>query len=92
MANFRQARQALVQRMLEGNGTASHAQRRAAFDNAELEEPLHTLIEKVARHSEMVTDEDFMALRASHLSEDQISNFGNRSGTFQRMLQLDVRY
>ena len=72
MANFRQAKQALVQRILEGNGTASHAQRRAAFDNTELEEPLHTLIEKVARHSEMVTDEDFTALRASGLSEDQI--------------------
>lgn len=41
MANFRQARQALVQGILEGNGTESHAQRRAAFDNAELEEPLH---------------------------------------------------
>ena len=55
MTDFRQARQGLVQRILKGKGTASHAQRRAAFDNAELEEPMHTLIEKVARHSERVT-------------------------------------
>ena len=50
MTDIRQARQGLVQRILEGKGTASHAQRRAAFDNAELEEPMHTLIEKVAGH------------------------------------------
>ena len=49
MTDIRQARQGLVQRILEGKGTASHAQRRAAFDNAELEEPMPTLIEKVAR-------------------------------------------
>ena len=72
MTDIRQARQALVQRTLEGNGTASHARRRAAFDNAEFEEPLHTLIEKVAKHSGQVTDENITAVRASGLSEDQI--------------------
>jgi hypothetical protein len=72
MTDIRQARQALVQRILEGNGSASHAQRRAAFDNAEFEEPLHTLIEKVAEHSGQLTDEDITAARASGLSEDQI--------------------
>ena len=72
MTEIRQARQAFLQRILEGNGTASEALRRAAFDNAELEEPLHTLIDKVARHSDKVTDEDITAARASGLSEDQI--------------------
>ena len=72
MTDIRQARQGLVQRILEGKGTASHAQRRAAFDNAELEEPMHTLIEKVARHSERVTEEDITAPQVSGLSEDQI--------------------
>jgi len=72
MTDFRQARQGLVQRILEGKGTASHAQRRAAFDNAELEEPMHTLIEKVAGHSERVTEEDITAALASGLTEDQI--------------------
>jgi alkylhydroperoxidase family enzyme len=36
------------------------------------EEPLHALIEKVAKHSGQVTDEDITAARASGLSEDQI--------------------
>ena len=72
MTDIRQARQGLVQRILEGKGTASHAQRRAAFDNAELEEPMHTLIEKVARHSERVTEEDITGALASGLTEDQI--------------------
>ena len=72
MTDIKQARQGLVQRVLEGKGTVSHAQRRAAFDNAELEEPMHTLIEKVARHSERVTEEDITAAQVSGLSEDQI--------------------
>ena len=72
MTDIRQARQGLIQRILEGKGTASHAQRRAAFDNAELEEPMHTLIEKVARHSERVTEEDITGALASGLTEDQI--------------------
>ena len=72
MTDIRQARQGLVQRILKGKGTSSHAQRRAAFDNAELEEPMHTLIEKVARHSERVTEEDITAPQVSGLSEDQI--------------------
>jgi alkylhydroperoxidase family enzyme len=37
-----------------------------------LAEPLHTLIDKVARHAYKVTDEDIATARASGLSEDQI--------------------
>jgi len=51
---------------------ASPAQRRAAFNNAGLAEPLSTLIDKVARHAYRVTDGDIAAARASGLSEDQI--------------------
>lgn len=72
MSGFTQARKALVARTLEGDGRASHAQRRAAFDNAGLGEPLSALIDKVARHAYKVTDEDVAAARASGLSEDQI--------------------
>ena len=42
------AYQALVKGVLEGEGTASRAQRRAAFDNALVWEPLRMLIGKVA--------------------------------------------
>jgi alkylhydroperoxidase family enzyme len=72
MSDITQARKALVARTLEGDGRASHAQRRAAFDNAGLAAPLSTLIDKVAKHAHKITDEDFAAARASGLSEDQI--------------------
>jgi hypothetical protein len=72
MSNFTQARKAVVARILEGDGWASHALRRAAFDNAALAEPLSTLIDKVAKHAYKVTDEDIAAAKTSSLSEDQI--------------------
>jgi signal transduction histidine kinase len=72
MTDITQARKALVEQILEGDGRASHAQRRAALDNAGLAEPLRTLIDKVAKHAYKVTDEDIAAARASGLSEDQI--------------------
>jgi hypothetical protein len=72
MADITQARQAVVARILEGDGRASHRQRRAAFDNAGLPEPLSTLVAKVAHHAYKVTDEDIAAARARGLSEDQI--------------------
>ena len=63
---------ATITRVLEGDGKASHAQRRAAFDNARLDEPLSTLVNKVAQNAYRVTDEDIAAVRASGLSEDEI--------------------
>jgi len=72
MSNIVQARRAVVARILQGDGRASHAQRRAAFDNAGLAEPLATLIDKVAKHAYKVTDDDIAAAKTSGLSEDQI--------------------
>ncbi len=72
MSDITQARKAVVARVLDGDGEASHALRRAAFDNAALPEPVRTLIDKVANHACTVTDEDIAAVRASRLSEDQI--------------------
>jgi hypothetical protein len=72
MTDIREARKALVERILEGDGRAPHGQRRAAFDNAGLAEPLSTLIDKVAKHAHKVTDQDIAAAKASGLSEDQI--------------------
>jgi signal transduction histidine kinase len=72
VADITQLRKALVARILEGDGRASHAQRRAAFDDAGLAEPLKTLIDKVAKHAYKVTDEDIAAARGSGLGEDQI--------------------
>jgi hypothetical protein len=72
MSDLTQARKALVARILEGDGRTSHAQRRTAFDNRGLAEPLTMLIDKVAKRAYKVTDEDIAAARASGLSEDQI--------------------
>ena len=72
MSDITAARKALVTRILEGDGMASPAQRRAAFDNAEFPEPVRTLIDKVTKRAYTVTDEDIAAVKASGLSEDQI--------------------
>lgn len=68
----RTAHRTLVTRILEGDGRAPRAQRRAAFENAGLAEPLRTLIDKVARQPTRVTDEDIAAVLASSTSEDQL--------------------
>jgi alkylhydroperoxidase family enzyme len=72
MSDIKRARKAVVARILEGDGKASPAQRRAAFSNTGLGEPQSMLIDKVARHAYRVTDGDIAAARASGLSEDQI--------------------
>src|SRR5262245_36295813 len=75
MPDITHARRAVVGRILKGDGKASHDQRRAAFDNAALAEPLRTLIGKVAKYAATVTDDDIAAARASGFSEDQIFEF-----------------
>jgi alkylhydroperoxidase family enzyme len=72
MANMTNEHEALVRRVLEGDGRAPHAQRRAAFDNSGLTGPIRTLTEKVAKHADKVTDEDITAARSSGLTKDQI--------------------
>jgi alkylhydroperoxidase family enzyme len=72
MSDITKARKALITRILEGDGKASRAQRRAAFEHAGFSEPLNTLIQKVADQACRVTDEDIAATKAYGLSEDQI--------------------
>ena len=69
---LRAAHTAVVVRVLEGDGWAPRAQRRAAFENAGLVDPLGTLIDKVAKRPTRITYEDFAAVKASGLAEDQI--------------------
>jgi alkylhydroperoxidase family enzyme len=72
MSDIRQARKALVSRILEGDGKASSSERKAAFNNSDLAAPLGVLVDKVVRHAHRVTDEDIAAARESGLSEDQV--------------------
>ena len=72
MTDIDKARQALTQRIVDGEGTTSPSQRRAAYDNAGLPDALAGIIDKVAKQSHRVTDDDVAAARASGLSEDAI--------------------
>jgi len=72
MSDIRQGQTMLVRRILEGDGKASSSERRAAFNNSGLAEPVGTLVDKVAKHAYRVTDEDIAAARESGLSEDQL--------------------
>jgi alkylhydroperoxidase family enzyme len=72
MSDIGSARKALVVRILEGEGRASRAQRRAAFDNSGLTGPVGVLVEKVCKRAHEVTDDDVAAARASNLSEDEV--------------------
>jgi len=72
MTDITIVRQALLHRIREGKGDASHAERRAAFENDELPEPLRTLIDKVVKRASDITDEDVAAVRDAGISEDRI--------------------
>lgn len=72
MSNIQQSRKALTSRILEGDGTASHAHRRQAFENAPIEGPPGTLVDKVTKRAHEVTDADIAAARTAGFSEDQI--------------------
>jgi hypothetical protein len=72
MTDISRLRRELITRVLDTEARAPREQRRAAFDNTGLDDPIRTLIEKVADRSYQVTDEDVAAVRDSRLSEDQI--------------------
>lgn len=72
MSDITELHRALLARVLGSAGQAPPGLRRATFDNAGLDEPLRTLIDKVAHHAYRVTDEDVAAVRAAGLSEDEI--------------------
>jgi hypothetical protein len=62
----------LITRILEGYGMTTPVQRRAAFDNDRLDEPLRSLVKKVARYAYRIADEDITSVKISGFSEDQI--------------------
>jgi hypothetical protein len=72
MSDIGRVREALVARILEGDGTASRAQRRAAFDDAGLTGAVGVLVEKVCKRAHEVTDDDVAAACASGLGEDEV--------------------
>ena len=70
--NFKQLHKALVSRLLEGEGKASHSQRKAAFNNTVSSEPLKKLIDKISFSSYKIVDSDFDEMKVAEFNEDQI--------------------
>lgn len=68
----RALQEALIARLLEGNGCASHQARRDAFDDALPAGPLGELAHTVTVAPTQVTDAQFEAARAQGASEDEI--------------------
>jgi hypothetical protein len=64
MSIIAQARKALLTRVLGGDGKASRALRRAAFDNTGLARPVGVLIDKVVKNAYRITDEDIDTAKA----------------------------
>lgn len=64
--------QNLVDRVLNGEGRAAVEQRARAFANGGLPPPLNALVEKVAMRAVQIDDADFVAVKESGYSEDQI--------------------
>ena len=68
----RAAHQALVDRVLNGEGKASKEQRAQAFSDADVPAPLQALISKVVTRPAQVTDADFAAAKAAGCTEDEL--------------------
>lgn len=92
MSDIGQARKALVNRVLEGAGHALPSERLAAFNNSELAEAQCTLVDKVARHANRVTDEDIASAMESGLSEDQIFEIVVCAAIGQATRQYDTAF
>jgi hypothetical protein len=72
VSDIKKAREALTDRILDGDGKASPSDRKAAFNNIGLTGPMGKLVDKIAMHADRITDDDFAAVRQSGFSEDQV--------------------
>lgn len=92
MLDIRNARNALVKRILEGDGKAPLSIRRAAFDDSDLAGPIGGLVDKVVRNAYRVTDEDIAVAETSGLSEDQVFEIVVCAAVGQATRQYDAAY
>ena len=70
--DYKQLYYSLLNRILKGEGQSSREQRQAAFDNANLLQPLSSLIDKIVHHAYKITDNDINAVKKAGYTEDQI--------------------
>lgn len=90
MSDAKRLQKQMIDRILEGDGKSSPTQRHAAFNNAGLNKPLSILIDKVARFSYKVTDDDIKAAKETGLIEDQIFELVICAATGQASRQYDA--
>lgn len=72
MSDIKERQKVLVKQILGADGNASLSERRAAFENHGVNEPVRGLVNKVAEHACRIVDEDIVAAKASGLAEDEI--------------------
>lgn len=70
--NFKVLYQALTDCVLKGKGYSTPQDRKAAFDNENVQQPLQSLIEKVAHQAFKITDQDIEKPKRAGFSEDQL--------------------
>ena len=90
--NFKQLHKALVFRILDGEGTASKSERKAAFDKSANSNQLKNLIDKISDFSFKITDEDFDEVIKSGFNEDQIFELVICAAVGQATRQYDIAY
>jgi len=83
-------RETVVRRAVGGPGTASTDARRAAFDNAGVDQRARDFVDKVARRAWTVTDGDVAATKAAGVSEDEIFELAVCAALGQATRQLDA--
>jgi alkylhydroperoxidase/carboxymuconolactone decarboxylase family protein YurZ len=79
-------REAVVRRVLDGDGKTSAARRRAAFDHADPSQ----LLDKVTDTAWKVTDADIAAAKTSGLDEDEIFELVACAAIGKATRQLDA--
>jgi alkylhydroperoxidase family enzyme len=89
VANIHAHRKALIDRVVDGAGTSSNQDRRAAL-GGDGPEPARALIAKVTQHAYRITDEDIAAAKAAGLSEDQIFELVVTAAIGQANRQLET--
>jgi hypothetical protein len=85
--------EALVDRVLRGEGETTVAERTAAAGTGAITGPAAAVIEKVRRWAYKITDEDVAALRAAGMSDDAIYELtiAAAAGVAKRRLDAAMR-
>jgi hypothetical protein len=89
-AKVNELRRQVIERVVDGAGTADRAARRAAFDNRDVDPRAAALIAKVSANAWEVTGNDVAAAKAAGLTEDQVFELSVCAAIGQATRQLDA--